>query len=259
MASFSFKTLAENLLTLEINTIIKADMTGNNMPTNRREALLDIAKDYHYKLVELNCREPCVWDAAGIMAFLELRQRAIAGARTANAELKQETDAVRYQTLKEMIIMLNRIQSQSELIVSMFIKLARAVNLSFNLDEYREIMAERVENIEDFLPHDDENRVWNNDLSRARMQELDDLALDASDISMIRKIWEIGTERVVLQTVIHADGDITTRIAERLLYNPDPILFQIHNESVQGAVNFWTGLVDTIGKMAGSLLGSKLK
>ena len=46
MAEFSFKTLAEDLLTLEINTIVKANMTATKIPANRREALLDISRDY---------------------------------------------------------------------------------------------------------------------------------------------------------------------------------------------------------------------
>jgi hypothetical protein len=88
--------------------------------------------------------------------------------------------------------------------------------------------------------------------------QFNDLDLNTTQVSLIRKVWEIGTEQVVLQTVIHADGDITSRISERLLQKPNPVLFQIHHESVQGAVGFWINIVETIGKMAANFFQSKV-
>lgn len=255
---FSFKTLAEDLLTLEVNTIVKADMSACKMPSNRREALLEIAKDYHYKLVDLQCREPIIWDSAGVMAFLELRERAVFGIQDSSAILKTlSNDDPERQVVKEKIMMLGRIQSQSEQLVSMFIHLAHQNEKNFDLNAYRESMVERMANLDDFAPHDEKSYSWNNDLPRGQMQLVDDLELSATQISLIRKIWEIGTERVVLQTLIHADGDITTRIAERFVHTPNQALFNIHQEAVQRSVGFWSHLVDTIGKLASSFLGGK--
>jgi len=269
MAEFSFKTLAENLLTLEINTIVKANMTGTKIPTNRREALLDISRDYHYALVELGCREPIIWSSAGAMAFFELRSRAIQGARVIN-ELKDLLSPEERQKYVEKQVILNRIQTQSEQIISMFVALAKIVDKNFDLQSYRDQMQSKLEMLatEHKTPidelqkicevHDEESQAWNNDLPRSKMQDISDLELTPSQITLIRKVWEIGTEQVVLQTVIHADGDITSRISERLLLKPDPVLFQIHHESVQGAVGFWTNIVETIGKMAANFFQNKV-
>lgn len=269
MAEFSFKTLAEDLLTLEINTIVKANMTATKIPANRREALLDISRDYHYALVELGCREPIIWTSAGVMAFFELRSRAIQGARVIN-ELKDLLSDAERQKYVEKRIILNRIQAQSEQIISIFISLAKAIDKNFELQTYRDQMQLKLESLAreyntsiDQLHkicdvHDEENQQWNNDLPRSKMQDIPDLELTPSQINLIRKIWEIGTEHVVLQTVIHADGDITSRISERLLLKPDPVLFQIHHESVQSAVGFWTNMVETISEMAASFFQSKI-
>jgi prophage DNA circulation protein len=255
---FSFKTLQEDLLTLEVNTIVKADMSACKMPANRREALLEIAKGYHYKLVDLDAREPIIWSSAGIMAFLELRERAVWGEQDCVADLKElAKDNPNRQAVKEKMMMLGRIQSQSEQLVSTFIQMAHQYEKNFNLNDYREKMAERIESSPDFQPFDETSSLWNNDLDRGQMQLIEDLDLDAAQISLIRKIWEIGTERVALQTLIHADGDITTRIAERFVHKPNQTLFKIHQDAVENSVGFWSSLIDTIGKFASSVLGGK--
>ena len=106
MAGFSIKTLAEDLLSLEINTIVKADMTGSKMPANRREALLKIYKTYNVKLEELQCREPIIWSSAGLMGFLELRERARLGTHYIDDELRSsdELDTLSIQILNEKLV-----------------------------------------------------------------------------------------------------------------------------------------------------------
>lgn len=269
MADFSFKTIAENLLTLEVNTIIKANMMATTMPSNHREAMLEISKDYHLALVELDCREPIIWTSGGVMAFLELRSRAIQGSKTINDVKHLLTDEDRQLYIEKQVI-LNRIQSQSEQIISMFVSLAKALKIDFDLQTYIKSMNDKANTlakeqnttVEELYKiydlYDGENCAWNNDLPRSKMQDIPDLELTPSQMTLIRKIWEIGTEQVVLQTVIHADGDITSRISERLLQKPNPVLFQIHHESVQGAVGFWTNMVETIGKMAANFFQNKV-
>lgn len=261
MADFSFKTIAENLLTLEVNTIIKPNLMATKMSSNRREALLEISRDYHFALVDLECREPIVWTSGGVMAFLELRSRALQGSKTIT-ELQHLLGEAERQKYLEKQVILNRIQSQSEQIISMFVALAKVIDKNFDLKVHIKNMNTKVDTLvkennttienlsKECEVFDGENCAWNNDLPRAKMQDIADLDLTPTQVSLIRKIWEIGTEQVVLQTVIHADGDITSRISERLLQKPDPILFQLHHESVQGAVGFWMNIVETIGKMA---------
>ncbi|MCP4697499.1 MAG: hypothetical protein GY862_11695 [Gammaproteobacteria bacterium] len=250
--AFSIKTLAEDLLTLEVNTIVTADMTCAKMPSCRREAFWQIATAYHLKLMELKCREPVIWQGAGLMAFWELQERAKKGIVDRAAEMDKLTDVAARQTVKEQQVMLARIHAQSAQVVSLYVELARAVDSGFDVHNYREKMAAAAA-APDFKGYDKSNAQWNNDVPRNMLQQLDELKLDAAQITLLRKIKEIGTARVMLQTVIHADGDVTTRIAERLVYKPNQTLFNLHNQSVDHAVSFWTGLVELITKLAGSL------
>jgi len=257
MVDLSFKTLAQDLLSLEINTIIKADMSGRKMPTDRREALLDISKKYHLKLVELGYRKPEIWNSGGVMAFLELRSRAIQGRKQLEIQINQSS-AQQQKQLKQDLVMLMRILGQSEQIISLFVNLALKIDPDFNLITHRQQMNQQVKQDPKHRPYDEQNHYWNNDLSRHSMQKYPDLELDAAQISLIRKIWEIGTEQVMLQTVIHADGDVTTRIAEHLTENPNETLFQVHNQAVQNSVKFWQGLVELVTGMAKSLFKSRI-
>ncbi len=84
------------------------------------------------------------------------------------------------------------------------------------------------------------------------MSEIDDLKLSSGQIVMIRKAWEIGTEQIVLQTVIQLDGDVTTRISKDLITRPNnEIIFQIHNKSISTSTAFWANLVKVFGEIAG--------
>ena len=51
------------------------------------------------------------------------------------------------------------------------------------------------------------------------------LPLESYEIVAVRKIWEIGTESVVMQTIAQLDGDIVTRIqrGREAAVWPDPL------------------------------------
>ena len=96
-----------------------------------------------------------------------------------------------------------------------------------------------------------DSELWNNDIARRRMNQIGDLDLTPQQITLIRKAWEIGTERIVLQTVIQIDGDVTTRLSERFAKTPNDTLLQIHNDSIETSTRFWSNLVKTLGDIAG--------
>ncbi|OUD13789.1 hypothetical protein [Thioflexithrix psekupsensis] len=256
MVKFSLKTLAEDVLTLEINTIVKANMSACKMPSSRREALWSIAGDYHLQLVEYGCREPVCWAGAGLMAFLELYDRANRGIEKTELELNQfHLNEAQKIALREKATMLQRIKVQSEQLVSVFNELARAKGLDLNVEEQRLLLEKRADEaqLKPPLLYDIESVAWNNDLTRAQIQrQTQDLELDAVQLSLLRKIWEIGTERILLQTVIHVDGDVTTRVTESFLIDCDPNLLHIHQEGITTSVQFWSNLVKTIREVAAS-------
>jgi len=64
----------------------------------------------------------------------------------------------------------------------------------------------------------------------------------------IRKIWEVGTERVVVQTSVHVDGDVVTRISDDLIERHDEavrgLILQAHRHSIDTGLSHWQAIVD---------------
>jgi hypothetical protein len=97
---------------------------------------------------------------------------------------------------------------------------------------------------------------WTEVLNKTRHELLDDdlrtkrLPLDTintEDLARIRKMWEIGTETVLVQTCIQIDGDVVTRLG-RCLYDGKHAeyrksIIEAHRESVDVSLTQWHGLV----------------
>jgi hypothetical protein len=78
-------------------------------------------------------------------------------------------------------------------------------------------------------------------------------ALEIGDRLAIRKMWEIGTEHVVIQTCISLGGDVTTRISSDLVMRDAEIrdmLLNAHRESTSISVAHWKSLLDAITAIA---------
>jgi hypothetical protein len=243
-----FKTLAEDLLNLEINTILKEDMSGAKMPSSRRQALYEIASDYNKKLAELGIRKPVSWEYAGIRSFGELRDRAKTGMATLGKTLESVPRDKKEELGKE-IKLVERIYSQSSNMVGLFYRLRAKTENRKHLGGY----LDAPEQAEPAKSHETSEK-WNNDITRQRMNEIDDLDLNPEQVTQIRKAWEIGTERIVMQTVIQIDGDITTRLWQSFASSPNKTIMEIHNQSISISTEFWSNLVKTLGDIAGKTL-----
>ncbi|MBZ0108088.1 MAG: hypothetical protein K8F52_05430 [Candidatus Scalindua rubra] len=257
-----FKKIAQDLLALEINTIIKADMSAVKMPHSRRQVLYDIAKSYHKKLLDLGFRKPVYWKFAGRRSFGELRDRAREGMEACENRLKT-TSIEKQNDIQEEIKILERIQDQSIMIVSMFHDLKNRIKGNDESTKGYKTVPEPIKREEiredEFGASHENSEIWNNDIDRYRMNVIEDLDLTTEQVTLLRKAWEVGTERIVLQTVIQIDGDVTTRIAERFLENPDKnVVLKIHNDSITTSTSFWTNLMKAMGEIAGKAFGGLL-
>jgi len=254
MSRFSFKTLAEDALRLEINTIVKPEMSGCKMPASRREALWSLATKYHYKLEELNCRETPRWQSAGIMSFLEFFN----SARYKSVEIQNllaTAQPEQYYPLNYQLMILYRIQRQSEQIISMFRELAKLEGIELNVKELEAQIEQRSGNTQPPL-YDKASSVWNNDIPRQDMtaSHITDLKLNVAQVSLLRKAWEIGTEEILLQSIIQIDGDVTTRLSERFAAHQNTFILNTHHDAINTSVQFWSAIVKTIGEIATSLV-----
>jgi len=242
MPNSFFEKVAHRVLYLEINTIVKSDMDGTKMPSSKRRALYELARDYHKKLVELKVRDPIYWEYGGIRSFEELWKRAQEGIQT--YESRQEAFPEKREEIQQKIKTLERIQFQSTRIVDMF-KI-----LEGKIKDRKGPGCSPAPKSEEVKSHE-ESEAWNNDIDRNRINIIDDLDLSPDQITLLQKAWDIGTEPILLQTIIQIDGDVTTRMSESFAKKPNDTILGIHNQSIVTATTFWSNLVKLITEVVG--------
>jgi hypothetical protein len=199
----NFFTIAANLLTLEINTVLKDGMSSQKMPSSE-DSVIDVIEQYcNY----LNHFVPVDWAAEHAFVNsgpVEINPTNLQLLRRAAQKLATET-----QQTQEVKSVLNRIQR--------------------NCDQ-----------MTDFV--------------KATVNRNTHLQLTTEQTILLRKIWEIGTEIVVMQTVIQIDGDVVTRIQPGRQGSANAALHDAHRHSVEISFRYWQFLVDTLGRMAGAMM-----
>ncbi|NOY95354.1 MAG: hypothetical protein GXO81_03045 [Chlorobi bacterium] len=245
-----------DLTHLEINTIIKEDMTTSKASNSPRILLHEIAKKYSFKLTELGEKyanhlaegshknKPNLFrgrienEGSGYKSFRELSSRA--------------KDA--YQLLKDnkSTISLNEEEIDSDMMM-----LQRIEMISDDLRNLLKSFGEHKPGKDfDFDNKDTISKFRAEKGSSAEKHELD---VDLRQLMVIRKAHDVGTERVVLQTIIGMDGDVTTRVSKSFAYNPVTFINEMHERSVTISINYWKALVKIISEFGQSLLKIKKK
>ena len=80
-----------------------------------------------------------------------------------------------------------------------------------------------------------------------------ELPLSTTDRVTLRKIWELGCEEILMQTVVQLDGDVVTRLTDDGAKEEASVLHRLHSEGVRVATQSWRHLVDSLGSFARSL------
>ncbi|MDJ0666708.1 MAG: hypothetical protein QNJ61_05510 [Desulfobacterales bacterium] len=287
--------IGKDLLKLEVNTILKdSSSVGDKMPSNFREAFCKLAKNYHFQLIDIkddfgvDVRGDECWTFGGMRSFGELRQRALQGEKAFKIKIASETAKLKapasgkdlsfsraerqqiednLQNMKRARRMLQRIQAQSELMVSIFKELERIIPKKKKGKEgYATLSGSSgpkelptAEKCAEKKPEHLESRCWNNDISLGSIQTVDDLNLSPSQILRLRKAWDLGTEEIVMQTIIDIEGDVTTRIMRSFAQSPEQTVLNIHNQAVLTSTNMWKSLVKTVADMVGSTFEALLR
>lgn len=227
----SLRNLAYDVFHLEINTIIKVNMTAQKMPPTPH-AILDIAADY----VRFLCR---------FRAELEPdRQATLDGLGADRRTTAPET----FDALKDLAVELHRRDATSRFLTGEDAVVVERI--------YRNA-AQLGTIIRGIVRDDPDGEVWR--ATRSRLYALDGeiqaTVLPPQARTIIRKMWDLGTERVVMQSVIELDGDVITRIQGDRSGSEDAVLHALHHEGVRVAIETWQRLVQTIGALVQGLAG----
>jgi hypothetical protein len=86
--------------------------------------------------------------------------------------------------------------------------------------------------------------------------EIDPLSLETREAVLVRKVWEVGTEVIAMQTTIQIDGDVIERLNPNYLSDDVyPNLSEFHKSGVKMAMTYWGSLVTIARNLLGSLGG----
>jgi hypothetical protein len=265
MAKF-IRTLAGDLLNLEVSTIIKENSSSAKMPTKRRVALLQIADKYRAYLHEhglASLDSPIRknffrWRFGGEYSFVEILIFASASYQDLESWEESAKSPSDRSKLEKIRLMVDRIVSQSSNIVGMF-KMRRKdyeAEIIANTDSiyYAEKLDYTQFKDDSLFPSQKESVGWNNDVDLKDINDVGDIDLTPEHITLIRKIWEIGMEQVLLQTMIQIDGDITSTLSKDFLRMPErtkDMVMSVHNDSIKSSTHIWKMLFETIVNIAG--------
>lgn len=231
-----------DLTHLEINTIVKSNMTASKITNSPRKLLHEIATTYHYALKNLGIkyseyyknsenknslfRGDQQFDGSGAKSFDEFQSKASKTIKWLTNN-KAEIHEIDEDEIMEDAMILERIAVNSATIKDI-------INANINSSQNK-----KVENsfddpkaIKDFKQAKDQNKNDKNDLK-----------LNLQDVLTLKKINDIGTEKILTQTVIGLDGDITTRISRNYAKHPITFINEIHQEAISTSVGYWESLI----------------
>lgn len=81
-----------------------------------------------------------------------------------------------------------------------------------------------------------------------------DLDLDLRQLSILKKAFDIGTSKVVMQTIIGLDGDVTTRVAKSFADNPNALVNELHHDGIRISVDFWKTLINALKEFGQTII-----
>jgi phage-related minor tail protein len=77
-------------------------------------------------------------------------------------------------------------------------------------------------------------------------------------MATLRKAYEIGTQYILLQTVVQIEGDITSYVTTKFLEmkgSEQEVIMKMHNTAMDTSIRLWQYLFQTIGSLLGGISG----
>ncbi len=267
-----------DLTHLEINTIIKDEMTASKASNSPRKLLHSIARTYDQELVRLGeqyapvMRPEAVLRARNAPSVVEeiqpgrqIRERDAPGYETLFRGFR-DFEGSGYHSFKELSIRAGKaielLKAEKPEITGIpsgeinsdLMMLSRIQSISNDLRNLLKI-SQDVENEKKLPKRDFDNPLvvkefWDMSPDEARKYEPN---FDLRQLMVIKKANDIGTERVVMQTIIGMDGDITTRISRSFANQPISFVNDLHKDAINISVDYWKFLITIVVDLGKSI------
>ena len=229
----------DDLMHFEINTIIKKGMTSTPQPDEIEEKLHVLLSDYSEKLARIIRRNdlPLVF----IVKVEDQDQQASIRCDDIKsyAELYADLDALDNYMAQNHI----RIEENDYVII-------------IRMKSFCNYLRSRSS---DVTFAQSKNLASDVNLYTVNMDQFADFKLEFSDRDrvMISRVFDLGTERIVMQTRIGIDGDIITRIEQDFATMPKQVVLDVHDKHTNLALKYWQDIINVVKDIVISKPGKK--
>lgn len=263
------KDVVDDLTTLEINTIEAAGMTGRKMPP-WPHALIDIAQKYADFLTGKEVR----LDLGAFKQQLE----PLEGARREAESMRSEEEAEKNQEITDAGRALSAIfkdvpshydfalTNGEETFALLRWAAARTLEAGAELgkaggaeppalcDRTRAILIRIQRSSDQIKLLVQQLRTAGGEpakhIGKTRAQLGVDVEawprLSVHSLTLIRKTWDVGTDRILLQTVVQLDGDVVFRAGRDVMSDRNHAFTEAHDHGVHTALDYWKGMFDLV-------------
>jgi len=215
----TFGKILDDLTTLEINTIIKKGMSATEPPERIEETVKGLLDRYKkridlifYNNTDFNVPEGiCIQDDFSIKTF--------------------HKDII---TIKEMLD--EEGKHGNRLDETDYIRILRML-------AFCDFVWARSDQTDDDIKIDFPE---NTTLFEVSLKDISKLKINICmrDRVKINRYYDLGDERVVMQTRFGIDGDVVTRVEEGFSNKPKKLVIEIHDEQTNLSVSYWKSLIE---------------
>lgn len=207
--------LLDDLTHLEINTIIKKGMTSAPQPERIEEVLYVLMSNYKEKLQVIVRRNEVEFgiDEDKITSYSQLYDS------MDNLNDRMDQEGIRIE--------------EGDYII--FLRMKSFCN--YLRSRQNEITFTRRNGI------GKDATVYTVDLREFGSFELE---MNSRDRVMIKRLYDLGTERIVMQTRFGIDGDVVTRIEENFANKPKQVVLDLHEEHTNLSLKYWQSLINIV-------------
>lgn len=213
-------SILDDLTHLQIDTIIKSGMSAADPPDRIDELLLSLYQSYVQKINVMLNRNDNIdfpFNTVSCKSFADLEKQLEA--------MQQHMDANRQRMDEHDYIVYLRILS--------FCKFLKSRSSSYQVNG------------------NTEPSLYNVDITIPDAYSI--TGVGTRDLAKFKKFFDLGTERIVLQTRFGIDGDIVTRIEENFASKPRQLLIDLHDKHTNLSIGYWQSLVTTAVNLVGKI------
>jgi hypothetical protein len=233
----AIRKMLDDLTYLEINTIIKKGMTAAPQPDSMKETLKILFDRYRTRMKIIGETNDVPDDAR--IDFLSCNSISEFHGCLTNFQKKLDEHRIRlaehdYIRLLRMVSFCQYIKTKSE-------------GEAEAADENALIKLESANGAID------QKSLYQLDLSEGNLSRYQ-MDVKPRDRVKLKRLFDLGTENVVMQTRFGLDGDVVTRIEQDFANQPRQLVIDMHDKHTQLTLNYWKDLIGLVQQIIGKII-----